>query len=905
MLLTFGHASAEDVPRGPLPSDVTPTKYGLELAIDPGQDRFTGTAVIDATANTALDHIWIHGEDLAIDKATLTTATGETLAATWTPMTDSGGVVRLGLPKRIAAGAIKIAIRYSAPFNKQLEGFYRADEGGERYIFSQMEPIAARRAFPSFDEPRFKTPFDIAVTVPAKDTAVSNTPVLSEEKVDGGRKRVHFATTKPLPTYLIALAVGPFDVVEWPPIRSSAVRDYTVPLRGIAAKGKGGQLKYAIANTGELLVKLEEYFGIPYPYEKLDIIAAIDFSAGAMENAGAIVYREQILLFDENASIAQKRRYATVHAHEMAHQWFGDLVTPSWWTDIWLNESFATWMEVRTTAAWDPKGEYGRMAVADALNAMGLDSWRSARRIAEPVKSNDDIANAFDSITYDKGGGVLAMFEHYYGADTFRQGVQLYLKRHAWGTASAADFIQALADASGDTKGVEAFQSFLNQPGVPVVRANLECSKNGSELQVSQSRYLQARTISTVADLDARMGLTKTDTTSDQRWKIPLCIASGTGNVRTETCAIMTDRRMTFEYGGTCPAWILPNSGGVAYVRVALDRDAWQAVVDARNSLRDTEVLAVIDSLDSGLAAGGVSLDDYLVWLRALLDRDRGPGELRATWDIANLAMPRLIWMKDVLATPEQQPRVAALIRSLFAPFAAQLGLNADTDFDTRRPAAASLMRPIAITAVAGHGHDPAFRAQLRESASAILAAPTVPTIDPMLLETTLVVAVQEDGAPTVAKILARLKIERDGTFRQRMLSALTRSHDAGVLAQVRALTFDPALRVNEVPTLLYGMMRERMTLDSTWIWFKQNFDAIAARTPPGGRGELAGMGAEFCSVKQRDDYTRFFRGRIKDLTGARRVYASTLEKIDACIAIADAQRPKLEKALAVAEDAH
>ena len=892
---------AQDVPRGPLPQDVTPTKYALDLTVDPAQERFSGAAVIDATVNTALDRIWMHGEDLTVEQATLTTAGGETLAATWTPIKDSDGVGRLDLPKRIDPGAVKIAIRYSAPFNRQLEGLYRADEGGERYIFSQMEPIAARRAFPSFDEPRFKTPFDIAVTIPAKDTAVSNAPVLGEDGTASGMKRVRFATTKPLPTYLIALAVGPLDVVEWAPIRTSTVRDRTIPLRGIAAKGKGAQLKYALENTEGLLLKLEEYFGIPYPYEKLDIIAAIDFSAGAMENAGAIVYREQLLLFDEKASIAQKRRYAMVHAHELAHQWFGNLVTPSWWTDIWLNEAFATWMEIRTAAAWDPNGEYGRLSVSGALGAMGVDSWRSARRIAEPVHSNNDIANAFDSITYNKGGAVLTMFEHYYGAETFRKGVQLYLNRHAWGTATADDFVKALTEASGDAKGGAAFASFLNQPGVPALQASLACNDKGSEVRISQSRYLQApRLPPTMANLGARLGLAQPETPpGDQRWQIPLCIAAGTGDGRKETCAMVTDRRTSVDLGASCPTWILPNAQAAAYVRFSLERDDWQALIAARNRLSDQEVLTVIDNLDSGLAAGRVNLDDYLIWLRALLDRDRGKDELPASWDVASLALPRLIWIKDVLATADQRPRVAAAIRTLYAPMAAKLGLDTNTDFDTRHPAAASLMRPTVVTAVAVHGGDSALRGQLRERADAILAAPTAPAMDPTLMGAALSVAVEDDGARTVAKILARLKTERDATMRQRLLGALTNSRDPELIAQVRALTFDPAIRVNEVPTLVYGLMRERETLDGTWTWFKQNFDAISARTPPGGRGGLVGIGALFCTAKQRDDYNRFFRGRIKNLTGAPRVFASTLERIEACIGLAEAQRPKLGKALA------
>ncbi|MDX2224836.1 MAG: M1 family metallopeptidase, partial [Rhodospirillaceae bacterium] len=445
LAITATAAAETDFPAGQLPQSATPRHYKLDLTILPDQDRFSGKVAIDVTLHAPSRLIWLHGQDLTVERAAVTDAGGSTLAATYEEIAGSSGVVRLSLPREIAAGPVRIEIAYSGPFNRNLEGLYRSDEGGDSYAFTQMEPIFARLAFPSFDEPRFKTPFDTSITVRDSHVAITNAPETKVEALDNGLKRITFATSKPLPTYLVAFAVGPLDVVDWAPVRATALRDTPIPLRGITARGKGKQIEYALANTEALLLELEDYFDIAYPYEKLDLVAATDFAAGAMENAGAIFYREPLMLLDERSSLNQKRLYALVHAHELAHQWFGNLVTPAWWDDIWLNEAFATWMENKTAHAWDPQGEYGRLNQTGALSAMGTDSWRSARQIAQPILSNDDIANAFDTITYEKGGGVLSMFERYYGEETFRRGVTHYLEKFRWGVATSKDFFQSIA----------------------------------------------------------------------------------------------------------------------------------------------------------------------------------------------------------------------------------------------------------------------------------------------------------------------------------------------------------------------------------------------------------------------------------------------------------------------------
>ena len=877
-------AAAERYPSGQLPDDVIPTHYALDLSIDPNQETFGGKAVIDVTLKAPTAQIWMHGRDLKVSSVTITDSDGGVIQGTWAEIPDSDGVVKLTLAKPARGPAAHIAVSYTAPFNKQLEGLYRSQDGGDYYAFSQMEPISARLAFPSFDDPRFKTPYDIAMTVRANHSAISNAPAIKTDTLAGDMKRVQFATTKPLPTYLIALIAGPYDVVEWEPIPKSAVRDRVIPLRGVATKGKGAQMTYALKNTAGLLLTLETYFGIPYPFEKLDIIAATDFSAGAMENAGAIVYRESLLLMDENAPLNQRRRYASVHAHEMAHQWVGDLVTPVWWNDIWLNEAFATWMADKAASTWDPKGEYDRASFRGALGAMQEDSKTNARRIAQPIESNDDIDNAFDGITYEKGGGVLSMFEQYYGVEAFRKGVKLHLERHAYGSATARDFLQSVADANNDTKGVAAFETFLNQPGVPLINAELKCSAKGNSLAVRQSRFLP--------QLGREHPLPQT-----QVWKVPLCVSYGSGSAREQTCTVIETRNSTVALkGDTCPTWIMPNADGAGYYRFALDKKSWTALTAAADALTDKEVLAAFDSLDAGFSNNDLNAADYLNGVKALMARHGG----NATWDAVGMLNRRLTWIKDVLVSEKSKPAAQKLIASLYGPLYDKIGLEPTSALDRSNPVQATLLREPVVSMYAVEGRAQPARGDLAQRGAAYLGLGGDGKLHPEAIDANLIdeamgVAVEDLGAPAVDAILMHLKTERDGTSRSRMLGALSHATEPALAARVRDLALTGDLRVNEIPAIVYGSMGERANTDAAWAWFKTNYPKIKARMPTFSQGGMAGMGGRFCTIAERDDYKRFFEPKINDLTGAPRVFAATLEGIDHCIALVQGQRPKAD----------
>jgi len=320
-------ASANDTaPVGQLGNAVAPNHYRLELSIDPSQERFSGTVEIDITVNEPSDRIWLHGKDLDVTQVYLLDAHEQRIDASYAQELDSG-VALITLRSPVDAGPATLHLAYSAAFNTNTNALFKVDRDGHSYAVTQFEPIAARSVFPGFDEPGFKVPFDLAVVARADDVVITTTPESSVEALSDGLIRHVFETTRPMPTYLLAFAVGPYDLVDYGMIPPNSIRDREVHLRGIAAKGLGERMDYALKNTDGLLSELEEYFGTPYPYKKLDLIAMPESFGGAMENIGAITYDEYLLLMDEDSPLNQRRAYTVVHAHEMAHMWFGNLVT--------------------------------------------------------------------------------------------------------------------------------------------------------------------------------------------------------------------------------------------------------------------------------------------------------------------------------------------------------------------------------------------------------------------------------------------------------------------------------------------------------------------------------------------------------------------------------------------------
>lgn len=855
-------AALPPMPAGQLGDSVVPTHYRLDLTILPGEETFGGRVEIDVDIREPAPVIWLHGNRLNVQEVSLSTS-GSRLSASYEQV-DATGIARVSLDETPPAGPATLTFVYQAAFDKALEGLYRVREGEEDYAFTQFQATSARLAFPGFDEPAFKTPFDITLTVREHEVAITTTPEVAAEPAGDGLVRRTYVTTRPLPTYLIAFAVGPLDMVDYGELPPNEVRERPLPLRGFAARGKGPLLEYALANTQGILEVQERYFGSPYPYKKLDIVAVPDFAAGAMENVGLITYREQLLLLDDNASMAQRRAYASVHAHELAHQWVGNLVTPRWWNDIWLNESFATWMGNKTVHAWRPDFGYGNQSFLGALGTMNADALTSARQIREPIRSNHDIATAFDGITYRKGGGVLEMFESWLGEEAFRAGVRLHIERFADGVADADDFMNSLAEGAGDAAVVPAFRSFLEQPGVPLVSANLSCD-DGARVTLSQERYFP---LGSTGD-------------RGQVWRVPVCLAYDAGSGRERHCALLTEATDTVELPAACPAWLMPNDDGAGYYRFDLDAASWTALIEHADGLNEREAQAMLGSLGAAFRAGRTDVATLVSALRVLAAAD---DREVATAPLEHLALLRERLARDAAV----RDAVESLVRELYRPRAEALGLAARVGDDVET----ALLRSTVAAAVADLGRDAELRAELARRADAWLdaQAPDPGRLDPGLIGVAFKVAVEDLGGAFAERLLERALNSRDATFRQRAFQALADSPDPALGETVRGLLLDPRLRDNEAVVIAFAQAGVDAQRDALWAWAQDNLDSLLARIPTWRKGAVVAVGGGYCSAERARELEAFFADRVSDLEGGPRALAQTVERMRVCDALVQAR---------------
>src|SRR5215470_13134621 len=538
LMLLCGIAAAQR-----LPELAVPENYQLSFALDFEKDNFAGEETIKVRVPKSTSQIVLNSAEIIFEEATV--SSGGTMQKANVALDKEKEMAMLSLEKELQPGPAEIHIKYTGILNDELRGLYLGkDKQARKYAVTQFEATDARRAFPSFDEPAYKATFDISVVADRDMAVISNAKIISDTPGPVAEKHtVKFATTAKMSSYLVALAVGHFEYVEG--------EADGIPIRVWGPPGTKESGTYALEVSEWCMKYFNEYFGIKYPFEKLDMIGLPDFSAGAMENTGFITYRQAELQLDEKvASVELQQLVATVIAHEMAHQWFGDLVTMRWWDDIWLNEGFATWMESKAVGAWKPEWHF---EVADAeatAGSLNYDSLNNTRPIHQAAETPAQIQELFDGIAYDKTASVLRMLESYLGPEVFRAGVNQYLKEHSYGNSTAGDFWKTLAVVSKKPVD-EVMPTFVNQPGTPMVSVRAQCSANKNTVTLSQSRYFYDRS--------------KFDSPSDQLWQIPLCL-KGSANDTTK-CEVLTKKETTFTLPG-CSNWALGNAGASGYLRV-------------------------------------------------------------------------------------------------------------------------------------------------------------------------------------------------------------------------------------------------------------------------------------------------------------------------------------------------
>jgi aminopeptidase N len=853
-------APAAPVPAGKLTGQVQPQAYRLDLTIDPNQERFAGKSEIDAVLKVASRTIDLHWRDLKLQTVEVI-AGGQVLKPSWQQV-DETGVGRLTFAEAVPAGPITLRFAYDGPFQSAPAGLFRVKVGDDWYAWTQLQSIDARGVFPSFDEPGFKTPFTVTLRTPPGQTAVSNAPQTGVSR-EGGLDVHTFAPTLPLPTYLVAAMVGPFAVVEGS-VSPTPQRATPLPLRIISPKPNAGRLGFALEGSKEIVRLLESYFGDAFPYPKLDQITT-PILPGAMENAGADLYNDSIIVMDEQATTGQKRTFGMVVAHELAHQWFGDLVTPAWWDDIWLNESFANWMGFRIGDEWRPALNIRAGAVEEGFSAMRTDALVAGRPIRQPIETNAQIDEAFDSITYGKGGHVVAMIAGYMGDDKFRDGVRRYMAAHRYGNATSTAFFKAMAEASGDPRIVPAMQSFTDQQGVPL----LTFARSGKGWQVSQSRY-------------ARLGSTAPAT----RWGVPLCLRT-TGGAR--QCQLLTEARMTVSYEGK--GALVPNAGGTGYYRFELPAAEWDKLIAGADKLPGGEAQALADSINASFQAGRATPAQLVAAARKLaFQRDSyasgaGIGTLSSYSDAGFL---------DEAGKAGFQ----RLTNGIYGPRLKQLGFDPRAGAYAGHDPEETQARQQAVGALARKGGDPAVRAQLLTATRAFLAGDNR-ALDGAWYGAGLGLVVEEGGLAAAKDLVNRALTSTDPVFRPVALGVVGGSGQAVIGRWILEQLQDSRLRTSERQGLIRMVVSTGATRDLGWDWLKSNYEKLAGSG--GGiffASRLPEMLSGNCSVARADEITALLRPKLQGKTGALGLERS-IERVRSCGVLKDARGAELSAVLA------
>ncbi|MDR6786924.1 aminopeptidase N [Sphingomonas sp. BE138] len=853
-------AAPAAIPLGKLSDAARPTAYRLDLTVDPTQTRFTGHTEIDTQVARPTRTLYLHGNGLNVTRVAATIGTRK-ITARYTQV-DPSGVARLDFDGDLPAGRVTLAFDYDAPFMTGGEGLYRTRVGDRWYAWTQFEPIDARRMFPSFDEPGFKTPFTLSITAPTTQRVFANTPEVAHGTSGGGLTVHTFAPSRPLPTYLVAIAVGAFDVVPGN-APANAVRKTALPYRVIATKGQAPRLQLAASEGPKILALHEDYFGIPYPFEKLDQIASPEMS-GAMENAGLVTYGDTLLLLSPDAPPSQRRDFGMVVAHELAHQWFGDLVTPKWWTDLWLNESFAEWAGNRVGELWQPGlgTEVGQLA--EALAAMDTDSQSVGRPIRQEITRNDQIASAFDAITYQKGGQVLTMVERYLGPDRFRRGVQYHLNRFRYGNAAADDFFASMAKGSGDPGIVPVFRSFVEQTGVPV----LSIRQDGDSWHVSQRRY---RPIG-VAPL------------APQTWNVPVCARQG----EVRSCTLLTGATGTLALKGSGLA--VPNADGAGYWRYSLDDAGWQTLMAGAPSLPAREAMAAADSLWADFTAGNARFARVVDSARLLA----GHRERSAT-----LLLPAAIdGVERFDLSPAADRGLRRFAADVSLPRLRTLGpLRLTAGAYAGEESGQSQLRQSLVSYAAFVARDAALRRQLSDAARASVGG-DAQALDPGYRAIALLAGVQEVGVPFMDRLRTALIASTDPLFRQQAVRALGGADTPATVARALALSDDVALQPSERLSIMRTLTNRPVGRDAVFARLRQNFDAIAGTVPAFGRPRLPMLFAGYCSADKAAAVEALFRPKLAVLGGGELELGQSLDAIRQCVALKDAKGAEIESVL-------
>ena len=834
-----------------LPQNAVPDSYQLTLTPDFNHDNFAGEETIQVRLLAPSIQIVLNSADIEF-RDVVVSGTGLRQRATVT-LDKEKEMATLTVREPIPAGPATIHIKYAGILNDQMRGFYRGkDDHGRKYAATQFESTDARRAFPCFDEPAYKATFALTLIADKGLTAIANTSAVSDTAGPGNKHTVRFSTSQKMSSYLVAFAVGNFEYIE-----GSADG---IPIRVYSTPEKKQLGKFALQASESFLRYFDQYFGIKYPYGKLDLIGLADFSAGAMENVGLITFREVDMQLDEQtASLAQKKAVAITVSHEIAHEWFGDLVTMQWWDDVWLNEGFATWMESKPIEAWKPEwhvllDEVSRGDTLATFGALNVDSLANTRPIHQAAETPAQIVELFDGIAYGKSAAVLRMVEAYLGPETFQAGVNAYLKEHAYGNATAEDFWSTLARVS--RKPVDQVMSaFVRQPGVPLITAKSRCVDNTTAVDLKQQRYYFDRALLNAGN--------------DQLWQVPICLkAASSAAGDPGECVLLTKKEEAFTVPG-CSAAVLINGGGTGYYRSGYESTAIQNLAHgSETALSPLERIMLLSDVWASVRVGRQPVGDYLTVAEGMTP-DRTSAVLATVFNQLN-------FIGKYLVDDTDRERYQAWVRTTLTPVAHDIGWESVPG--EREDYKALRARLLAVLGV--NGRDPEALAVARKLSEQTLRDPS--SVDSDLAGAALTVAATNGDAAFYDQLMAGLRAAKTPEEYYRYFYTLPDFTDPQLLGRTLLYAISPEVRSQDALGLISGVMAGSTGQKLAWDFVRSHWNEVEKAGGPFAGAQVVISAGSFCDSQLRDGVSDFLSAHR--VPAAERAFRQSMERINGCL---------------------
>jgi aminopeptidase N/puromycin-sensitive aminopeptidase len=828
-----------------LPVSVIPDHYAITITPDLAAEKFSGQETIDVDVKEPIDTITFHSVDL--DLHDVVVASGSKLLNPTVTFDVPNEMASLKFSQTVPPGKASIRVSFNGSLGAQLRGLYLSKTPARKYAVTQFESIDARRAFPCFDEPAMKATFDITLVVDNGDTAISNGAIASDTPAGPGKHAIRFRNTLKMSTYLVAMLVGDFQCV------TGGVDD--IPIRVCSVPGMQNLSKFALSAAEAAVSFYDKYYAIKYPFGKLDLIAIPDFEAGAMENAGAITFRETALLLDDKmASVEAKRGVAGVIAHEIAHQWFGDLVTMKWWDDIWLNEGFATFMAPKPLIAWHPEWRNDLDQVNGTNGSLGIDSTRSTRPIRQKAETRNEINALFDGIAYGKTAAVLRMEENWVGEETFRDGIRAYLKKYSYGNAAAEDWWGTMTTATKQPFDV-VMKSFVDQTGAPLLHATEACGEDGKRTVTITQERLLPRSAPPVA----------------QSWTIPIC-GHEAGAPAASPCRLISKPADTY-MTTACDRPIFLSRNGAGYfvtdysatMRSGLRAHVGEMPPAEQISLHGNEWLLV--------RAMREDVADYLALLRAM----PRPAERPLVAAIGN----NIEFLNSRLVDDTNRAAWQAYVRQAMRGYAPLTWEAPAGETGEQR-----IMRAMTLGVLGVAGQDPEVIAGARRVAEQYMIDPS--SVDAVIADRALGIAAINGDEAFFDKVLEHVKTAPTPEVAQRYRDLIPGFRDPKLIARAVDYIYSDQVRSQDLPNMAGGLFFNPAAKQIAWNAAKAHWDVLNQKIPS-AIGSITGATATFCDAASKADVQAFFATHSPG--GGERSLKRALEAIDNCIAFKNAEQ--------------